>query len=376
MNYRIWFLYSLFLTSRCFAGDPVAIQILESLEEYQQTLNSLDVQYIVKDSANWQFDDMERQPFSEWRWVNSGRKNLLTKDAAIVPGATSLIRTWASFDGENGYAVYYFDNDQTVVKQVDVTPAEPIAMVANQRFLGVLGWSRLHQYVPDTLLSLLRNRLNELVCTEQQIDDQPCWRILLGNVGAFAEGGPDHEVVAWFSKRHDLLPRRIAVLPLVGTGGDGVSTKLPEGSFPSFVDAVAFREVEDHLFKKSRWFPSKIQYRNLFSIEVTVNSVIINGAVEPETFVPDMPVGTEVITFRAGATSPLKHYVGGEDGARLHQARMREFNNQVSPLPSQSSKQVDASPPMIGDIWKLFVACSVFLIVAAIFAAKRRGRSL
>jgi hypothetical protein len=317
---------------------------------------------------------MEHQPRYQWRGEMSGRKRLLTKDAAILPGAATLSRIWTSFDGEHGYAVHYFDHDQTVVKQVDVTPAEPIAMVAHEHFSGTLGWRRLHTYVPDTLLSLLRKRLTKAVCAEQRIEDDPCWRIMLGNVGAFEEGGPDHEVVAWFSEQRGLLPRRIAVLPIVTHPGDGAPSQLPPGSFPRFVDAVEFRQVEDPLFKKPRWFPSKIQYRDFFNIEVTVQSVSINAEIAAETFVPDMPLGTEVYTVRPGATRSVIHYVGGESGARLHQERMRQFNPQIPTVPVQRSDLVDASPEHNGYLRNLILACSAFLILAAVVAAKRRGR--
>ncbi len=317
---------------------------------------------------------MEQQPSYQWRWVMSGRKQLVTLDAAQVPGVEGMSRIWASFDGENGYAVYYHDRDQTIVQRVDVTPAEPISLVSHQRVSGALGWRPLHPNFPDTLNSLLRKRMDEAVSTEESINGDPCWKVSLGNVGPFVESGPDHEVVAWYSKRYSLLPRRIAILPVVAKSDDSTTVNLPPGSFPGFEDVLEYCQVKDELFKKSRWFPSKIQSRNLFSNELAVQTVLINATIPAETFVPEMPLGTEVLTMRAGSTIPLTHVVGGKDGERLYQERMQQFNNIKAVVADKQPVRIDASPQANGSLRKLFVVCSVLLIVVAIVAAKRQGR--
>ncbi len=374
MNWRAVLLITILSPARCGAEDPVAVQILSSLEEFQQSINSLDVQYVVKDSPTWEFTNMEQQPSYKWRWAKSGRKQLLTRETALIPDTTTLSRIWESFDGENGYIVNYHDREQTLVKRIDVTPVEPITLMSNQHIAGGFGTHKLHLHIPDSLTAFLGKRMAMTVSSEEKVEEEDCVKLSIGKVAAFVDGGPEHNVTAWFSKRCGFMLRRIAVLPVVPNPGDGKTIRLPEGSFPSFVDVVQYTEVNDPLFRKVRWFPAKIQYRNFYSGEVTVQSVSINTEIPAETFVPEMPNGTEVLTIRPGSTTPLTHYVCGEGGARLYEERMRSFNTSKPILADKQPKPVNASPESTGYVQKVFVACSVFMIIAAIVAAKRQGR--
>lgn len=374
MNRWIIALAALLVSNRCFAEEQIVARILASLEDCQQSLNSVDVQYEIKGSPNWEFSRMDQQPGFQWRWAKSGRKQLLTQDATTVPGAARLNRIWASFDGEQGYSVYYHDQEQTIVKRVDITPSEPVPLVANQHIAGILGWRSLHQHIPETLISLIQKRKAQAISAEETIHDDACWKISLGSVGAFVRGGPEHEVVAWFSKRFDLMPRRVAVLPIVANPGNSTTVTLPQGSFPCFTDVLDFRQVDDALFRKFRWFPIRIQSRDIFSNEVSVKEVLINTTIPSSTFVPEMSTGTEVLTISPGSTSPKVSYVGDQFGEQLYQQRLQQFGRPKSAQPPKQANTVDASPRIdTGFSRTLLLACSAVLIFAAVVVAKRRG---
>ncbi|MFO1045610.1 MAG: hypothetical protein U0941_27840 [Planctomycetaceae bacterium] len=375
MNRWIIALAALLASHRCFAEEQIVARILASLDDHQQSLNSVDVHYEIKGSPNWEFSHMDQQPGYHCRWARSGRKQLLTQDSTTTPGTARFNRIWASFDGEQGYSVYYHDQEQTIVKRIDITPSEPVPLVANQHIAGILGWRPLHQHVPETLISLLRKRKDQAISAEETIHDDPCWKISLGNVGAFVKGGPEHEVVAWFSRRFDLMPRRIAVLPLVANTGNSTTVSLTQGSFPCFTDVLDFRQVDDPLFKKSRWFPTRVQSRDVFSNEVSVKEVSINTPIPSGTFEPEMSTGTEMLTISSGSTSPKVSYIGGQAGEQLYQQRLQQFGRPKSGQPPKQANTVDASPRIgTGFSRMLLLAFSAALIIAAVVVAKRQDR--
>ena len=110
------------------------------------------------------------------------------------------------------------------MRRIEVTPTEPITLTTLQHLAPALGSVPLNPKVSDTLMLRLRKEIAPTI-EEDVLDGISYYKVRLGDVGAFVEGGPQHEVVAWFSPNHGLLPRRIAILPVVPQG-EGCSRGL------------------------------------------------------------------------------------------------------------------------------------------------------
>ena len=372
-------LISILLCTPSMAAPPVTVaDIRQAMEQYQQTLHSLNVEYVVRASPDWHFKNLENQPEYRWNWIVSGRKKLLTQEPALIPGTKTISRLWESFDGTNGYAVSYHAGDPTLVRRVDILPTEPGQLIIRQGLASALGWAPLNPKSPDTVLSLLR-KTNVTKIEEELLDGISCSKVSLGEVGTFVDGGPRHEAIAWFSPSHGLLPRRIAVLPIVSLEGNNTKhVELPAGSFPMFVDILEFKEFDDTLFKQKRWFPHRVQTRALFSHEVSVKSVSLNQPVPATTFVPEMPPGTEVVTLASGSSTSKTEYVGGVEGERLNNQRLQQSGEQTKPLPAPVSSAhftpVNASPRQGSYFSYWILAGSLLLIIVAYVVTKRQGR--
>ena len=373
------FLLSLFVQNS--QAAPTVREILRAMEEYEQEINSLSVVYGIRSSPDWKFKNIEAATECSWTWIQSGRRKLLKNERPDNVDQKTFARVWDSFDGSTGYSLVFLSSEGAL-HRIQETPFEPTQIGSREDYKHALGWGRVQSNSIVTVYSLLRKAGNSIVVEEDEIDGIKYPKVSLGVVFPPAiPGGPSHEVIVWFSPRHGLLPKRIAAIPERTTTPNAAGVVvLPPGSEPFFVDVLEYREVEDRLFKKTRWFPQRFQVRSMFSAELTTRSVSINEEIPVATFIPEKPIGTEIAKLTTGSTLNKISYVGGEEGERIYRDRMRSFQVESgasvanSPVNSAggNAKPVDASPSNGVSVRLWFGIGALLFLGLAIVAARRR----
>ena len=363
------------------ADPPPFATIRRSLEEYRQTINSMKVVYEVRRAKNLSkigADEWGRVPVEEWIWAIDGRKRLLKQLPSDTLDKGFHRQIYRSFDGSIGYSLSHHASDDSLVCTITKTPYQPDGLAGFQHVADALGWQSVLFNSKDatkesnSFLSLVSKAgnpvMDEGVCDSSGVLYP---RMQLGSFPSTGIEGPPHEITAFFSPSHGLLPKHIRAMPAVSVLPNGKEEVMPSGSFPFILDVLEYRQVEDPLFKRPRWFPQRFVVQLAGAVEVTVVEVEINQPLPARTFVPDEPFGTEIVTIIAGSTTSKKSYIGGEEGERLFNERLYPPNPaKLTPVPNRLHT-VDATPKR-GVSWIAFFGIGSLILLGTAFVAARR----
>jgi hypothetical protein len=354
--------------------DPrLVAEIASALRTYEQSIHSLHATYSLRLLPGG-FNGEKEYPPQHWTWAQHGTRQLVTLELWDAPGEAGFpTRKWASFDGNEGYELFFHLSDVSIPNTAHVGP-QPSDLVRNAHFPLHLGWRLL--FIDENLVSLLEQGGPKPI-SRDELHGVPC---VFCEVGTFRIGeGPEHIVLGWFDQAVGWLPRRITICPL-----DGYRNPQPRGtpgqpgSLVEVVEIAEFRDVEDQLLGGTRKVPWRMLRNDIAPYEIEVESIALNTTLPEAMFRPQLPVGTEVKEgFRTSRQKST--FVGGAAGQALKAERtaadlalIAAAKPAVQP-PMAAGRPVDARPGAGRfSISALVFAASVIVLILAV-VARRRG---
>lgn len=313
----------------CSAGEVTLDLIRALLKEHQTACHSLRVKY--RHSQEAKTIGTGAQAFQiagfegvVWEWLQDGRKQCLRSAPQDLPDPTlDHPGSWASFDGQFGYEMHYWDRTPFVreIRKVRDKPQQ----LQHCRILAALGWQTgVDQESLNQCLELPGARLEG----REEVHGVQCWKVRCEELtfrGVMGSG-----LIAWFDEEHGFLPRRWWISPLramrLPTGAKFVYQPQPGENYNSG-EITEFQAVKDGVTGDSRWFPKLVLQETLVRGEMEVVDVAWNVPIPPQEFVPQPAEGAKWADYtQAQAGLPGPRYVGGAVGQKLYYERWRKSN--------------------------------------------------
>ncbi len=342
--------------------------IRSALTSYRGAIYSLDASYTLEAYAGPPIDGHRSVVAfsSDCRWLLRGQRILIeTKDRK--PSGDLFKHVLWSFDGLNSWQVG-FDPHGTPAKQV-TWKSDRLARPWDQAvtLADFVGWKvvGLHQSILDLLNSRAASD-GEYV----DLSGHRCFRIVLHR-WAFFDDNPTHVLVVWFDPLHGWLPRQIQVMPEAAWKSMCGQAEAPEFEagfqFHNFV-VEEFREIAALGNADKLWFPLKATSNGggMTELRLSVQAISLNSEIAVSSFTPAVPKG-----------SALYENYGT---ARQRIVPPASADPSISPMPdaafSLASNTISAAPPKGSMLGKLFLSCSLLLLVIAALLRLRKSRSL
>lgn len=285
-------------------------------------------------------------------------------------GAVSSIAV-SSFDGTRVYVAQSGGGDGHAIERVGIrtpTPEHPLQEPSTQieTLLGIelIGF--------NTTTHSLAVLLDASVGGEVVRDDvagHPCWRVQVGGEGEL--DGTAYEVAAWFDPAAGWLVRKLEGRVWDATRGRDNTLPGGELSFSLFVDGF----VPVAGAPADVWFPeSAVLAGKYATTRFRVHSVRSGEALALTDFVPEIPVGAEVIeTFPDGSHRTYHYGVRTDVDAMVRNSaaaiRAAAAQPPTATMPTESVVTARATRGLSW-VW-LFVVAGIAAAVAAVYLKRR-----
>jgi len=347
------------------------------LAEYQASVDSIEVKWTERSLR-----DPRRLPkvmaFRRLLWTLSGRRQMLTTEAAMSAEDPVRARFVASFDGENCYLRAYHHSDPTKLNQVTILEGEQNQFAAID-IPWLTGW-RIWTLEHESLSSMLAKGNSTLV-GKRFVHGEPCYEVETRGFPAPQGAGVPYSIVTWIDPNHGWLPRRIRICPELAYRDPVEYARILSPKFGCWeCQVTSFNEVLDTLHQKTVFFPKEAEIVHAHAI--TVNEVTINRFIDKSVFSFLIPDGVEVVEQRGNAN--VAKTITGSDEARAQHEQLIENDriaagikqHQAAVSPGQSRTVIDARPNANSSLPKIMFAMSVMAFIAAcgIAGAKRLRR--
>lgn len=344
------------------AADSVNLtEIAAKLKTYFDSLESIEIEYTQTPIGG------EYQAVSQWRWMRSGPRKLLSLNSE--PGGTGIKvpHGWWSFDGEDAYSVIVDLDVPTQIKQIYRTETIDQMYEDIPNPLHFLGHPL--QGSQETLVNLLPR---STITGSEQIGAIECLRIELPSVKSVDS---EQAVTFWLDPSEGYLPRRYFQRD---PGLKEVSEATSKHSF-FICDFDEFMNVKDELLGEVRRFPKTGRITGPGGVHrYDFTKVRMNHQPERSRFMPQAQVGAEMIVRRAGQPEVMTVYGGREGVARRQEQNLnlvKKMTEERQAEAQQATKEtpVDARPPTSSWFWiGSSVLCAV-LLVGLIWWARTHG---
>jgi hypothetical protein len=347
------------------AAAPVNLtEIVAKLKTYFDSIESIEVEY-----SQTPVDDGKDHEVSQWRWIRSGPRKLLSLNSEPGGAGIKVPHMWFSFDGEHAYSV-----------SVDLDAPQSIKRIYRTETID-----QMYEELPNPLNFLghpLQNsqaKLVELlpkstVTGNERIGATECLRIELPLIET---SGSEKAVTFWLDPQEGYLPRRYFQRE---PGAKEVGDAPPETSF-FVLDFDEFMNVKDELLGEERRFPKSGRITGAGGTHrYDFNSVRINHQPQRPRFMHQAQIGSEMIVRRAGQPEVMTVY-GGPAGVAKRQAEILELVEKQTEARRVADQEkaagetpADARPPTSSWFWIVpATLCAGLLLVLFVSGTRMRG---